>query len=370
MNTIANNSKPNYFLLAVLALVLTVFTGYAQEGASEKGLKDYYKDHFPVGVAVSPRALEGQSAELILKHYNSMTPENVMKMGPIHPEENRYNWEYADQIADFAVKHNLKLRGHALCWHSQAGDWIFKDENGDQVSKEVLLKRLKDHITTVVKRYKGKIYAWDVVNEAVSDEEDEFLRDSPWYQICGEDFIIKAFEYAHEADPDLKLFYNDYSAVHPIKRDKIYRVVKMIQDAGVPIHGVGIQGHFSIYEPTEQELRDAIKKYASLGVEVQITELDVSVYHKEHSRRDPLPKDEDDAFKQEQEQKQIEQYDMLFRVFRDFGDTLTGVTFWNISDRYSWLDNFPVRGRKNYPLLFNEELQPKKAYYKIIDFKE
>lgn len=339
-----------------------------EKDQNDWGLKDYYKDYFPIGVAVSPRSLEGESASLILKHFNSMTPENVMKMGPIHPEKETYNWQFADQIVDFAQKNNMFLRGHALCWHNQAGDWIFKDDAGNQVTKEVLLERLKEHITTVVERYRGKIYAWDVVNEAISDEEGEFLRDSEWYKICGADYIIKAFEYAHEADPNLKLFYNDYSAVRPEKRDKIYKLIQMIQDAGVPIHGVGIQGHFSIYEPSEQELRDALEKYASLGVEVQITELDVSVYQKEHGRRDPLPKDEDDAFKPEQEEMQIGQYDMLFRVFREYRGILTGITFWNVSDRYSWLDNFPVRGRKNYPLLFDEQFKPKKAYYRVIDF--
>ncbi|MCX2680246.1 endo-1,4-beta-xylanase [Galbibacter sp. EGI 63066] len=365
-------------ILPLLAFTLAGCPSQGKKNASaetettteKKGLKDYYEDYFPVGVAIYPQALKDSAIiALITTQFNSMTPENVMKMGPIHPKENEYNWAAADEIANFARENNMKLRGHALVWHNQAGDWIFMDEDGKQVSKEVLLERMKTHITEVVTRYKDVIYAWDVVNEAVSDKPGEFLRPSPWYEILGEDFILKAFEYAHEADPNMKLFYNDYSAIRPEKRDKIYRLVKMVQDAGVPIHGVGIQGHVSIYEPTEQELREALDKYASLGVEVQITELDVSVYHKEHQRRDPKPEDENDDFTPEQEQKQIEQYDMLFRVFRDYKNTLTGVTFWNISDRYSWLDNFPVQGRKNYPLLFDEDLKPKKAYYEVIDFE-
>lgn len=358
------------FFLMVLLLNCKTPGPEKESQNSETGLKAYYKDYFPIGVAVAPHHLEGEEAAFILRHFSSLTPENVLKMGPIHPEEDRYNWEPADKIAAFAKGHHLLLRGHALCWHNQAGSWLFKDEAGKQVSKEVLLQRLKDHITRVVTRYKGNIYAWDVVNEAVSDKEGEFLRDSEWYKICGEEYIIKAFQYAHEADPDARLFYNDYSAVHPEKRDKIYKLVKMIQEAGVPVHGIGIQGHFSIYEPTEQELRDAIEKYVSLGVEVQITELDVSVYPKEHSRRDPVPEDEDDAFKPGQEAQQTAQYEMLFRVFREYKETLTGVTFWNVSDRHSWLDDFPVRGRKDYPLVFDRELQPKKAYYKITGFRE
>ena len=359
------------FLLLFSGIILSNVNLLAQESTKAVGLAEAYKSYFPIGVAINPWALrDSVSTNLILSQFNSMTPENVMKMGPIHPQENNYNWDAADNIANFARENQLKLRGHALVWHNQTGDWIFKNSDGSTVSKEVLLERMKEHIKTVVQRYSDVIYAWDVVNEAISDNENEYLRPSPWLEICGEEYIEKAFEYAHEADPNVKLFYNDYSAVRPEKRDKIYRLVKSLKDKGIPIDGVGIQGHFSIYEPTEPELREAIEKYSSLDLEVQITELDVSVYHKEHSRRDPKPEDEDDAFKPEQEQKQIEQYDMLFRVFRDYKTILTGVTFWNISDRFTWLDNFPVRGRKNYPLLFDQNLMPKKAFYKVVKFNK
>ncbi|MEO8174093.1 MAG: endo-1,4-beta-xylanase, partial [Sediminibacterium sp.] len=175
------------------------------------GLKDYFKKYFTVGVAVSPRSLKTDEAGLILKHFGSMTPENAMKMGPIHPRENEYFWRDADSIMAFAKTNNLKVRGHNLCWHNQAPRWMFTNAAGDTVTKEVLLQRLKDHITTVVNRYKGQIYAWDVVNEAISDNKDEYMRNSIWYRICGEDFIAKAFEYAHQADPDALLFYNDYN---------------------------------------------------------------------------------------------------------------------------------------------------------------
>lgn len=333
----------------------------------EKGLKDYYKDYFTMGVAVSPQALKGPEAELILKHFSSITAENAMKMGPIHPEENRYNWTPADEIADFATKHNLKLRGHTLCWHNQAPGWLFKDEKGGEVTKEVLLKRLKDHITDVVTRYKGKIYSWDVVNEVIDDNDSKYFRESQWYKICGEEFVAKAFEYAHEADPDALLFYNDYNTESPGKRERIYTMVKKLIEAKVPIHGVGLQGHWSIYEPSSQAIKESIEKFSSLGLEVQITELDVSVYQSEHERRD-MKEGEDDTFTGEREQKQLEQYKMFFEVFREYKDKLAGVTFWNISDKHSWLDNFPVRGRKNYPLLFDQELKPKKAYWEVVRF--
>ncbi|WP_295674392.1 endo-1,4-beta-xylanase [uncultured Mucilaginibacter sp.] len=333
-----------------------------------KGLKDYYKNYFPVGVAVSAADLKdpGEVA-LILSQFNSLTPENAMKMGPIHPEENRYNWKDADSIVAFAQAHGLKVRGHNLCWHEQAPKWMFRDSLGNPVSKEVLLKRLKDHITTVVNRYKGKIYAWDVVNEAIDDDSTKFLRNSLWYQICGDDFIAKAFEYAHEADPGAILFYNDYNTERPEKRGRVYRLLKQLLDAGVPINGVGIQAHWSVYEPGQKELVETIKKFASLGLKVQVTELDISIYPWEKNQRMLRP-GESDAYAADLEKKQIEKFAEVFKTFRQFREVITGVTFWNISDRNTWLDNYPVHGRKNYPLLFDQKFQPKKVYWKVVDF--
>ncbi|MDB5008660.1 MAG: xynB 2 [Mucilaginibacter sp.] len=334
-----------------------------------KGLKDYYKNYFPIGVAVSTQDLKDpREAALIISQFNSLTPENSMKMGPIHPEENRYNWKDADSIVAFAQAHGLRVRGHNLCWHEQTPKWMFKDENGNQVSKAVLLKRLKDHITTVVNRYKGKIYAWDVVNEAVDDDSTKFLRNSLWYRICGEDFIIKAFEYAHEADPNAVLFYNDYNTERPQKRERVYRLLKQLVDAGVPINAVGIQAHWSIYEPGQKELEETIRKFSSLGLKVQITELDISIYPWEKSRRSMRP-GESDAYTPELEKKQADKYAEVFKIFRRYKSVITGVTFWNISDKHTWLDEYPVTGRKNYPLLFDQNLQPKKAYWQVVDFK-
>jgi endo-1,4-beta-xylanase len=349
----------------MLALLQMISLGYGQ--SFEKGLKDYYVDYFSVGVAVSPRALQGAEAELIKKHFNSLTAENAMKMGPIHPEENRYAWEGGDKIAAFAKENNMKLRGHTLCWHNQTPKWLFVDAQGKNVTKEVLLKRLQDHITAVVSRYKGTIYAWDVVNEAIDDASDKFYRESLWYTICGEEYIAKAFEYAHEADPDALLFYNDYNTESATKRENIYKMVKKLIDAKVPIHGVGLQGHWSVFGPNEEEIKASIDKFAALGLKVQITELDVSIYASEHSRRDRRP-NEPHQFTPELEQKQIEQYKMAFKVFREKKSSLTGITFWNVSDKTSWLDNFPVQGRKNYPLLFDVNLQPKKAYWEVVKF--
>jgi endo-1,4-beta-xylanase len=334
-----------------------------------QGLKDFYKDYFPIGVAVSPQALKTDAAPMILRQFNSMTAENAMKMGPIHPKENEYNWANADSIVAFAQRNKLKMRGHTLCWHSQTAKWMFTDAEGKPATKELLLARLKEHITTVVSRYKGKVYAWDVVNEVISDDKNEFYRNSDWFKICGEDFISKAFQYAHEADPNALLFYNDYNETNPIKREKIFKLVQNLKKAGVPIHGLGMQGHWALTEPTRQELDSALFRYSQLGVAIQITELDVSVYPKEHNAREKKATDYDTRFTPELETRQAEAYRMYFELFRKYRKTITGVTFWNISDRSSWLDNFPVRGRKDYPLLFDQDLKPKKAYWGVVDFK-
>ena len=348
------------------------YTAQAQQLTGEpvldnQGLKDFYSNYFPIGVAVGLRNLRGDESVLIKKQFNSLTAENAMKMAPLQPKEGEFYWKAADSIVNFAVKNGIKIRGHNLCWHQQTPDWMFKD--GDkQVSKETLLKRLKTHINTVVGRYKGKIYAWDVVNEAIDDNPANFLRNSKWFEICGEDFITKAFEYAHEADPGAKLYYNDYNSELPEKRERIYKLLKSLKDKGVPIDGVGLQAHWSLKSPTEADLRTAIERYSALGLKIQFTELDISIYPWEKDRRAKRP-GESDQFTADLEARQAAKYAMVFNVFRAYKDVITNVTFWNVSDRHSWLDEYPVMGRKNYPLLFDANLQPKKAYWEVINFK-
>ncbi len=341
----------------------------AQRPPVKKGLKDYYKNYFPVGVAVSPQDLQNPTeVALILQQFNSLTPENALKMGPIHPEENRYYWTDADAIVAFAQAHHLRVRGHNLCWHEQTPPWLFQNAAGSQVSKELLLKRLHDHIDTVVKRYQGKIYAWDVVNEAVADDRTQLLRNSDWFKICGEDFIAEAFRYAHAADPQAVLFYNDYNTERPDKRARIYQLLKKLKAAHVPIDAVGLQGHWSLAAPTGQALRATIERFGALGLQVQITELDVSVYPWEKNRRARRP-GELDAYTPAMQARQTAQYKLFFQVFRQEAKYLTGVTFWNVADRHTWLDDYPVAGRKNHPLLFDENFQPKPAYYEVVKFK-
>ncbi|MGI4750118.1 MAG: endo-1,4-beta-xylanase [Janthinobacterium lividum] len=402
-NFLLQKSKQSILILT-LALVTVLFSfrykvkhkpssvlKHATAASAKKGLKDYYKNYFPIGVAVNMASLKGADSALIVQEFNSVTPENDMKMGPIHPKENEYNWKNADAIVDFAVKHHIRIRGHNLLWHNQAPGWMFTDADGKQVSKEVLLQRLKDHITTVVNHYKGKIYAWDVVNEAINDDSTKFMRNSMWYKICGDDFIPKAFEYAHAADPKAALYYNDYNSEHPAKREHIYKLLKSLVDAKVPITGVGMQGHWKLNDPSPELLRKALDEYSSLGLKIQITELDITIRTFRPrpnpaaagtvaSTPPPLPPDA--GLTPELEQKQADQYKMVFDTFRQYKKVITGVTFWNLSDRYSWLDS---RGgglgggaaagettsrivRKAYPLLFDENLQPKKAYWSVVNF--
>lgn len=357
------NLPPILLILAILGL------WHCQpEKQPEKGLKDYYQAYFPMGVAVSPYSLDDSATvKLILSQFSSLTAENAMKMGPIHPHQDTFRWEPADKIVAFAEQHGLKLRGHTLCWHSQAPDWMFVEGDSQRVSKDTLLARLENHIAAVAGRYSGKIYAWDVVNEAISDAPDEFYRNSIWYEVCGEEYIAKAFEYARKYDPAAKLIYNDYNVFDSAKCEKIYQMVKSMREKGVPIDGVGLQGHWSVYGPSEDQLRRTLDRLSGLGVELQITELDISIYQKEGTRREKRDTDID-VFTPELGQRQIDTYDMIFRVFRDYKDAITSVTFWNISDKHSWLDNFPVRGRKDYPLLFDQDHQPKKAYNAVVNF--
>jgi len=375
------------FALIAGIVLMSSFTGSGKRSIiskadSIKGLKDFYKDYFPIGVAVSPRSLEGVTGEFIKKNFNSLTPENVMKPALIQPQEGKFSWGEADKIVDFAQANGMKVRGHTLCWHNQTGEWMFKDAQGNQASKELVLARLKEHITQVVSRYKGKIYAWDVVNEAIDnlDPANVGYRQSLWYKICGDEFIAKAFQWAHEADPKAVLFYNEYNTENPAKREKTYEMLKKMLAQGVPINGVGIQAHWDIGSPkhvgqlnqpgegdfiipgsSEDAIRESINKFSSLGLVVQITELDVSIYT---SRTDTLNL----GFTPEREQKQIDFYKKAFKVFRDKKKVITGVTFWNLSDRSSWLDSRTPRRGKAYPLLFDENMKPKKVYWEVVKF--
>ena len=332
------------------------------------GMKDAYKDYFTIGVAVNKRNVEDPSQiALIKREFNSITAENDMKPISVHPKEGVWHWEGADSIANFCRQNGIKLRGHCLCWHSQFCDWMLYDKDGNFVDKEVFYKRLREHIITVVNRYKDVVYCWDVVNEAMADNERAWpgqksspYRQSNLFKICGDEFIAKAFEYAHEADPNAILFYNDYNAVQPAKRDRIYNMVKKMQDAGVPISGIGIQGHYNIYWPPAQFIDDAITKYSELVDHIHITELDIRV-NEETGGQLQFSREKVDI-KPYINTLQEYQYATVFKVLRKHKDVIDNVTFWNLSDHDSWL------GVNNYPLPFDDNYKPKRSYFRIKNF--
>lgn len=324
-------------------------------------LWEVYKDYFDIGAAVNLNTIKS-SEQLLQTHFNSITAENDMKFVSVHPEEQRYTFEAADVLMDFATANGKKMRGHTLVWHNQTTEWVFEGEHGQPATREQLLARMKAHIDTVVGRYKGLIYAWDVVNEVIEDKSDVWLRDSKWLQLVGEDFIAKAFQYAHAADPNALLFYNDYNECNPVKRDKIIKLVQSLQDQDVSIHGIGLQAHWNLTGPSIAEIREAIEKYAALGLQLQITELDVSVFDHDDRRTDLS------APTAQMLELQAERYAQIFELFREYKDVITAVTFWGAAENYTWLDDFPVRGRKNWPFVFDEQQQPKQSFWRIVDF--
>jgi endo-1,4-beta-xylanase len=355
------------FLLHV-SMIAFLFLGRKDVIASDTipSLKEVFREKFMIGASVSPKNIYSAEGDILRKHFNSLTAENVMKMGLIHPEPNRYAWAGPDSIIAFARAHGMKLRGHTLVWHKQTPNWLFRESDGSTVSKEKLLQRLKDHIFSVAGRYRGQIYAWDVLNEAISDDPRTFYTRTPFMEICGEEFIEKIFRWAHEADPEALLFYNDYRETDPVKRKKIIEMVTRLRDKGVPIHGIGLQGHWSIHSLKEQELEACLKDFAATGLILHITELDLSVWPGEPERREIRPEDNVNAYSKQNAAKQDALYGMIFSKFLKYSNAIQSVTFWNITDRHSWLDEWPVRGRKDHPLLFDANLQPKFAFWKVV----
>ena len=318
-----------------------------------QGLKDAYKNYFMIGVAVNQRNVtDTKQMDLIRREFNSVTAENDMKPQPTEPKEGVFDWEGADRIANFCRQNGLKLRGHCLMWHSQIGEWMYEDNP----TKEVFYERMRKHIQAVVNRYKDVVYCWDVVNEAMTDDPNAIdpYRQTPMYKLCGDEFIAKAFEYAHEADPKALLFYNDYNECDPVKSQRIYNMVKAMKQAGVPIDGIGMQGHYNIYGPTEEAVDRALTLYKKVVKHIHVTELDIRVNTEMGGQlrfsREGV--NVSDSVKQHL----ADQYARVFNVFRKHKDVIDCVTFWNLSDRDSWL------GATNYPLPFDADYQPKLAY--------
>lgn len=363
---------------AVLFIAVLLLAGCAignkvlAQNAAIPSLKEIFKNDFLIGTAINTSQIEEKDPEadrLIKQQFNAVTPENVMKAEVIHPGWDTYNFDLADQLVAYAQKNNIKVNAHNLIWHSQLPPFLHKIKNADSIRQYLV-----NHISTVAARYDGKLYSWDVVNEALN--EDGSLRNSIFLQKLGDHYIIEAFRLAQKAAPHTKLYYNDYNIEQTKKRAGAITLIKSIQAAGVRIDGVGIQGHWRADQVPMNDIEESIKAFAALGIEIMFTELDLSVL--------PNPWDGNTAeisktaadvknmnpyangLPDSVEQVQAHAYAALFRLFVKYKKDISRVTFWGIGDGQSWLNNWPIRGRTNYPLLFDRNLKPKPAFYSVI----
>ncbi|HEX3624791.1 MAG TPA: endo-1,4-beta-xylanase [Verrucomicrobiae bacterium] len=340
-------------------------------------LKDAFKNDFRIGVAVNQLQFEGDApreAETIATQFNTISPENVLKWESVHPAPDEFDFANADQYVAFGQKNHMFIIGHNLIWHNQTPAWVFQDAHGNPISRDALIERMRKHILAVVGRYKGKIGGWDVVNEAL--DEDGSLRDSPWHQIIGDDYLVLAYQFAHEADPNAQLYYNDFSLENLPKRQGAIALIEKLKSRGVKIDAVGLQDHDKMDWPTTNQLDETISAFAGMGLKVMITELDVDVLPAAAQSQsaevsmnvagsdqlNPYANGLPNAL----QQKLAQRYADLFSVFVAHRGQITRVTFWGVNDGDSWLNNWPVRGRTSYPLLFDRNGNPKPAYAAVI----
>lgn len=366
------------FLLALLIGFSLYSCGSNSTTDDETSLKASVGDKFYIGVAINTAQSSGRdttAVQLIKKHFNSIVAENCMKSAVIHPEENRYNFSQADESVKFGEENGMFIIGHCLMWHSQLPRWFCTDSEGKNVSPEVLKQRMKDHIYTVVGRYKGRVKGWDVVNEAII--EDGSYRKTKFYEILGEEFIPLAFQYAHEADPDAELYYNDYGMNVEGRRNTVVKMVKDMKEKGLRVDAIGMQGHMGMDYPDIKEFEESILAFASTGAKVMITEWDMSALPTAKQGANisdtvayrkilnPYPEALPDSVS-EQWNARMEAF---FNLFIKHSDVITRVTAWGVTDGDSWKNDFPVRGRRDYPLLFDRNYQPKSFVTELIEKK-
>jgi endo-1,4-beta-xylanase len=347
--------------------------------AQQQPLKDTFKNDFMIGAALNRRQIfeqDARAAAIVTKHFNSITPENILKWALVHPEPGRYDFAASDRFVEFGEKHRMFVVGHTLVWHNQTPRWVFEDEKGNAVDRETLLNRMREHIFTVVGRYKGRIKGWDVVNEALN--QDGTMRQSPWFKIIGDDYLVKAFQFAHEADPSAQLYYNDYDLELPAKRAGGVELIKKLKAAGVPISGVGLQNHNLMDWPSAADEDATITAFENLGVKIHITELDVDVLPRTTKpgadyavdiQVTPQLNPYVDRLPDARQLALTRRYLELFQVYLKHRDAIDRVTFWGVSDGDSWLNNWPMKGRTNYPLLFDRFGRAKPALAAIINLK-
>jgi endo-1,4-beta-xylanase len=348
---------------------------------AQTSLKDAFNNFFRIGAALNPghfTETDAAGSALVKQHFNTITPENHMKWELIHPRSDAglagYQFENADRYVEFGEKNGMFIIGHCLVWHSQTPRWVFQDAEGKPLDRAGLLQRMRDHISTVVGRYKGRVHGWDVVNEALN--EDGTLRKSQWLKLIGEDYIARAFEYAHAADPKAELYYNDYNLDYEAKRNGAIALVKKIKQEGISITAIGSQSHHKMETPTVQQIEETMKAFKELGTKIVVTELDVdvlpavtgqptadiSVRAQASANSNPYTA----GLPDEMQKALAMRYADIFAVFLKYKDAITRVTFWGVTDGHSWLNNFPAAGRTNYPLLFDRAGKPKPVFDAVI----
>lgn len=362
----------------LLIIITLIFGTHVATGAEPAlTLKQAFADKFRMGVAVGTSTLMGPEDEalaLVSQQYNSITPENLLKWEAVHPELERYNFNPADRFVEFGEAHDMWLVGHTLVWHSQTPAWVFTDAVGQRLDREGLLARMRDHIQAVVGRYRGRIHAWDVVNEALN--EDGSMRDSPWRRIIGDDYLVHAFRFAQEADPNAELYYNDYNVELPAKRQGAVSILRQLKRAGCRIDGMGMQGHLGLDSPSEKDVEASINAFAAEVEKVMITELDINVlpWPNVEAGADIATRGEYDeqldpyrkGLPLREQRRLAKRYADLFTLLVKHADDVDQVTFWGLDDGRSWHNNWPIPGRTAHSLLFDRELQPKPAYHAVL----
>lgn len=370
------NIKLNNFKKTLIITIIFCAFSYGNNLNSKDSLKKYYSPFFNIGAAINEDiilGLDNDSKFIVETQFNSITPENSLKWMFIQPAPNSFNFKAADKYVNLGIKNNMHIVGHALVWHSQLANFMQKIK-----SKADMSIHFENHINTVVSRYKGKIDAWDVVNEAFN--EDGSLRESVFYKFLGKNYIEKAFKLANKADPKADLIYNDYNLYKQKKRDGVIKMVKQMQSKGIKIDGVGVQAHWSLNQPSLNQIEQIILDISELGVDVMFTELDISVLpspweqvgaevsqnfsrFEGDSKMNPYP----EKLPKSIQIKLAKRYKDIFQLFIKHSDKISRVTFWGVMDKHSWLNDWPIKGRTNYPLLFNRKYQAKEAHQALIE---
>jgi endo-1,4-beta-xylanase len=343
----------------------------------QTALREILKHRFLLGVALNDAQIAGQdpaALEIVRRHFSTISPENVLKSDAVHPEPDRFEFAAADQYVALGAQRGLFVVGHVLVWHQQTPSWVFEGAPGATLDPKLLLSRLQAHVRTVVGRYRGRVQAWDVVNEAF--EDDGSWRKTPWYATLGEEYVSRAFEFTHEADPEAQLYYNDYNLWKTAKRAAAVRLVTSLRERGIPIDGIGEQGHWLLDDPPLEAIEAALVDLAKTGRQIMITELDV----------DPLPRPEEligadvskrveltpeldpyaDGLPEGLQQRLAQRYRDIFSLFVKHR-AVSRVTFWGVTDADTWLNNWPVRGRTNHPLLWDRQGRPKPAFDAVVE---